>query len=181
MSKYILDLEPIEGTNLYKAKGFNSLVFDEEGIRRLEKYEENESESIGFADDEICLLSTEEYEKYRDKIPYINTWWWLRSSGDCSSNAADVYGGGSVNNIGHNVRIGNEAMRPALKYSKLKSKIITSEIRKDRFIFNDFPFLIIDEKSEIAIAEVPITFDKFDADSNDYESSYVREWLLNWL
>jgi len=33
--KYIIDLEPIEGTKLFKAKGFNTLVFDSEGLLRL--------------------------------------------------------------------------------------------------------------------------------------------------
>lgn len=34
--KYVIELEKIEGTNLYKAKGFNTLVFDEIGIGKLE-------------------------------------------------------------------------------------------------------------------------------------------------
>lgn len=33
--KYIIDVEKIEGTNLWKAKEFNSLVFDENGLDRL--------------------------------------------------------------------------------------------------------------------------------------------------
>lgn len=37
--KYIIDLEPIEGTNLFKAKGFSTLVFDGYGIGLLEPYE----------------------------------------------------------------------------------------------------------------------------------------------
>ena len=41
--KYIVDLEKIEGTNLYKAKGANTLVFDEKGIKNiLTPYEESE-------------------------------------------------------------------------------------------------------------------------------------------
>lgn len=33
----------------------------------------------------------------------------------------------------------------------------------------------------IYIAENPIGFEKFDDESNDYESSYIRKWLLNWF
>lgn len=33
--KYLIELEPIKGTNLYKAKGFNTLVFDEYGLKQL--------------------------------------------------------------------------------------------------------------------------------------------------
>lgn len=38
--KYIIDIEPIKGTSLHKATKFNTLVFDEEGLRRLKKVEE---------------------------------------------------------------------------------------------------------------------------------------------
>ncbi|GEM_PF-4189109 len=37
--KYVIELEPIKGTNLYKAKGFNTLVFDEYGLQQLTPYE----------------------------------------------------------------------------------------------------------------------------------------------
>lgn len=30
--KYIIELEKLEGTDLYRAKGANTLVFDERGI-----------------------------------------------------------------------------------------------------------------------------------------------------
>lgn len=33
--KYIIELEKIEGTDLYKAKGANTLVFDEWGINNI--------------------------------------------------------------------------------------------------------------------------------------------------
>lgn len=41
MSKYIIDIadEPVGG--LYKAKAFNTLVFDAEGLNRLEKVEDD--------------------------------------------------------------------------------------------------------------------------------------------
>lgn len=33
--KYIIEIEPIPKTTLYKAKGFNTLVFDETGLSKL--------------------------------------------------------------------------------------------------------------------------------------------------
>ena len=33
--KYIIELEKIEGTDLYRAKGANTLVFDERGIENI--------------------------------------------------------------------------------------------------------------------------------------------------
>ena len=43
-----------------------------------------------------------------------NCWWWLRSPGYDSHNAANVSSGGSVNESGRNVNIDNSAVRPAL-------------------------------------------------------------------
>lgn len=38
--KYIIEVEKIAGTNLHRAKGFNTLVFDEIGLSRLTPYVE---------------------------------------------------------------------------------------------------------------------------------------------
>jgi len=43
-----------------------------------------------------------------------NCWWWLRSPGNNSNNAANVNNDGSVNNNGNNVNNDNDAVRPAL-------------------------------------------------------------------
>ena len=40
--KYIIDVEKIENTDLYRAKGFNTLVFDSFGLSLLEPYEKKE-------------------------------------------------------------------------------------------------------------------------------------------
>ena len=42
MSKYIIELEDEPVGGLYKAKGFNSLVFDKNGLSRLKPYKEEE-------------------------------------------------------------------------------------------------------------------------------------------
>jgi len=150
-------------------------------IKELEKYVKELDKPVGYKDDEIFLLSIEEYERYMTNIPIINTWWWLRSPGYHSKGAAGVSSGGDLDVYGCYVLDADGAVRPALRYSNLKSKIVKSEIAKDRFIFNDFPFRIIDEDNEIAIAEVPIVFDKFDNESNDYENSDIRMRLLDWV
>ena len=136
---------------------------------------------IGYKDDDIFLLSKEEYEYYEDKIPHENCWWWLRSPGPNQHDAALVFYDGSVIYGGRSVVRDYCAVRPALKYSNLESQIIQSCLHKDRFLFREFPFRIIDAENKIAIAEVPITFDKFDKESNDYETSYIRRKLLAWF
>lgn len=39
--KYIIDLEKIPNTELYKAVGFNTLVFDQIGINKLTPYQKD--------------------------------------------------------------------------------------------------------------------------------------------
>lgn len=147
-------------------------------IKELEDYiKELDDNDVGFKDDEIFLLSAEEYEMYKDEIPHINTYWWLRSHGYNAKYPANIDVSGSVDNFGHSVENVYVGIRPVVKYKDLK----VSYKNKDKIIVNGFPFIIIDEENKIAIAEVPINFDRFGNDANDYETSYVRRWLLDWL
>lgn len=123
---------------------------------------------------EINLLSAEEYEKYRDRIPHINCWWWLQSPGCSSDRAATVHSDGSVLYDGYFVDRSNGAVYPALKISDYRKY----EIGK-RVVLYSFPWIIIDEG--LAIAEVPIAFHKFDAKSNDYENSEIKKFLNDWF
>lgn len=50
--KYIIELEKIDGTELYKAKGFKTLVFDSYGISLLTPYEEKRELTEG------CTIKT---------------------------------------------------------------------------------------------------------------------------
>ena len=124
--------------------------------------------------DELFLLSIEEYEKYKCVLPHIKNWWWLRSPGHYSHGAASVDDVGSVGTLGISVKYAN-GLRPALRVSS--SEISNLQIG-DRKIYYDFPFVKIDD--DLLIAEVPIAFDKFDDESNDYENSYVKKFLEEW-
>lgn len=173
--KYIIDLEKIEGAELYKVKGCNTLIFDKNSIENiLTPYNEETKQ------DEIFLLSAEGYEKYKDRIPHINILWCLRSPGRNDNYILYVNSTGMIDYYGYNVNIDNYAIRPALRYSNLKSKIIESKV-KDAFIFNETRWIIIDKEKEIAIAELPIAFRRFDEKSNNYETSEIRKWLLDWV
>lgn len=126
--------------------------------------------------DEIFLLSTDEYKKYVDVIPEIEAWWWTRTPGAHESKAVSVHRNGTVDTIGEYVKYGWVAVRPALTithdiFAKLKVG--------DRYVKYDFPWIKIDDT--LAIAEVPIGFVRFDVESNDYEESEVRQYLINWL
>lgn len=63
----------------------------------------------------LFLLSKDEYEKYRNKIPRVNGWWWLRSPDYNSYYAAYVYPDGSVNSSGSSVDNDLGGVRPALR------------------------------------------------------------------
>lgn len=146
-------------------------------IKELENYIKTYDEKIGFEDDVLFLLSWEEYEKYKEMIPYIGISWWLRSPGYCDTRAVRVRG--TCDAFSKNV-FDIFGIRPALKFENLESKIICSKENPYRIIYKDFPFIIIDEDKKIAIAEVPIGFDMFDKTSNDYQNSYIRDWLEKW-
>lgn len=60
-------------------------------------------------------------------------------------------------------------IRPALKIGGVRNKIV----------FNGVTWVKIDK--DLYISELPIDFRRFDEESNDYETSEVRKFLLHWL
>ena len=131
--------------------------------------------TIGFEDDDIFLLSIEEYEKYKNVIPKISTWWWLRSPGLNAYYAALVDDDGSIDNSGDGVDYREYSVRPALRISNQESKYFKIG---GRFVKYAFPWIKIADN--IVIAEVPIAFHRFDETSNDYKNSEIRQFLLDW-
>ena len=123
--------------------------------------------------DKIYLLSIEEYEKYKNVIPRINSWWWLRSPGYGSFSIAIVNSVGSVDDFGYFVDRDIYGVRPALCLESDDLPIIGT--RKNYF---DFPWVLIDK--DLWIAEVPVGFWRFDEKSNDYEKSEIRKKLIEW-
>ena len=122
---------------------------------------------VGFKDDKIFLLSVDEYKKYADKIP-STPWWWLRSPG-CDQNLTYyVYRDGWTDCYGSTVTDDYGCVRPALKHMSTK----------DKFEWLGATWIRIDEN--LYIAEMPIAMRRFDAESNDYETSEVRQFLLDW-
>ena len=124
------------------------------------------------SDDDIFLLSVNEYNKYKNNIPEWDGFWWLRSPGNFVDLATLVRGDGYINYNG--LTVSNEfGVRPALKISKSDNLHIG-----DRIIRCDFPWIVIDDG--LAIAEVPVAVKTFDDNKNDYEASKIRRFLLNW-
>lgn len=148
----------------------------------ISQFLDKEEEKVGFKNDEIFLPSIEEYEKYKDVIPKIETLWWLRSPGCYSYGATSVNNDGSIYDDGDDVRYSIDAVRPMINlkicykdiYDKMNIRVGTI------LTLYKFPWVIIDANKGIAIAEVPIFFSHFDSESNNYENSDIREALKKW-
>ena len=127
---------------------------------------------LEYKDDRLFLLSIEEFETYKNKIPKINTWWWLRSPGGSSRHAAYVHRDGTVYQGGSPVYEDSIGVRPALWFYSTTLKV------GDRFIYCGVTWVVLD--NNLAIAEMPITFNYFNPMRNNYEESEVRKLLRRW-
>ena len=124
----------------------------------------------------IFLLSIEEYEKYRNLIPVIDNYWWLRSPGDHSYSATAVGEYGSVIMSGNGIEFDDYAVRPALRISNLKSFGVKPGDTLEIF---DRDWIVLDK--DLVISEEEIGEYLFDEESNDYETSEIKRSLENWL
>ena len=94
--KYIIELDEIPNTGLYKARGANTLVFDQRGIENiLEPYEEEpEIDWYKVAVDTPILVRDSESEaiwKHRHFAKYVNgvVYAWMRGRTSWSANNDD--------------------------------------------------------------------------------------------
>ena len=116
--------------------------------------------------DEASTLLTEQEKKY--KAP-----WWLRTPGFNSYNACNIYYG-SVDIFGSNVDY-YCCIRPALQISNLGSFNVG-----DIFSIGEHYFKII--SPELAwLYKQDIGEDHFDYESNNYETSHVKEIVDSWF
>lgn len=139
---------------------------------------------IGFEDDPIFLLSKEEYERYKSKIPPICCWWWLRLPGYNSIFASLVSRSGFVYDACNCIHNDSGAIRPTIKMKEIRRLLYNGSTymgaKNGRFFALGATWKVIDEEKGLAIAEVPIMFSRFDEESNDYKKSEVRKNLLDW-
>ena len=120
--------------------------------------------------DKIFLLSKEEYEKYKDKIPLIKTHWWLRTT----ENPIYVYMvdyNGFVDKKGMGMILG---VRPVIRISASDNIINVSE---NIILHAGVTWNKID--NDLYIAENPIAFKRFNNTTNDIPPaviSFLAEW-----
>lgn len=147
----------------------------------LEKIEELKKfvygcDGAGYENDEIFLLSEKEYLTYADSIPPISAWWWLRSPVKGDRYVSGVRQNGCLDF--HFVDFKSGCVRPALKLNNPKRYDTNGIEVGERIFIYEFPWIVIGER--MAIAEVPIGFEKYDSDSNDYYGSHIRKFILEW-
>ena len=75
-SKYIIELEDepftLNGEELWRIKGFNSLVFDQHGLNKLKPYDENKTVSLKVHMDKMQELEDDIWDLARDIFVYWN-------------------------------------------------------------------------------------------------------------
>lgn len=125
-------------------------------------------------DIQITLLTSEEYNKYRNIIPVINDWWWCKDA--CPGYhrfVRCVCSDGALNNNNCNINYG---VRPVLKLnlSNLKSLNPGDYIQIGS---KGFTILSWDEFRLIALCDEFIATRRFDPDNSDWERSELKEWL----
>ena len=124
------------------------------------------------------LLSAEEAENLLTKENRkYHCWWWLRSPGDYSSYAASVYVDGDVYYYGGGVNYDGHCVRPALKISNLESSNL---LIGDVFEVGDWKFKVISENLAW-MYEQDIGDHIFDAKTNVYEQSEIKQFVDNWF
>ena len=159
---------------------YNQLTKECEELKHTIKItEETVNNKFDVEKDQIFLLSDQEYNKYRSAIPLIDCQWWLRTFSNDPNYATNVDNNGSTIGCADsygNLIYTNCAVRPAIRYNR---GLITSPIGS-RFTWNGVTWVIIDTEKALAIAEMPIGFEKFDNESNNYATSHIRQWLLDW-
>ena len=138
----------------------------------------------------ITLLTKEEYLKNKELIPSVKSLWWLRSPGIGVNRVAIVYGEyGNVYSAGGNVYVG-AGVRPAFKIEhcgqlKLGEKVIIKDsyftvLNDGTFILNtkDLYFTVLNDG--ILLCDTIVDETMFDKASNNYDKSYIKQWLEKW-
>ena len=123
---------------------------------------------------EITLLTKEEYEKYNNlhRIPLMEHWWWLRSQGYNQRSATIVNSVGDVSQWGAVVHQDDGAVRPALKSEILNLSVGTM------FAALGNAWIMID--NHFAISVDVVSHQKYDENTNTWETSYLKSWLEEW-
>ena len=148
--------------------------------------------------DGVTLLTTSEAKRIAKKYRNIGKPWWLRSKGDDTgfvnavndpafvatvNDHGDVlnhsfdaynyyYGGSDESNVFACNWFG---VRPALKFT---NRSISNLQTGDHFEIADHMWTVV--AKNLALCDEIIKTCKFDMKTNDYDQSYIKNWLTKW-
>ena len=126
-------------------------------------------------DIQITLLTSEEYEQYKDIIPLIDSdWWWLKDAYPRSSyvlHCVNHEGSGDITGCG-----GNGGVRPALHINLTNQKSLNLG---DHIRIGSKSFTVLSWENEelFALCDECIAIRRFASLNNDWESSELKQWL----
>ncbi len=129
---------------------------------------------------EVTLLSIEEYEACKDRVPKVGDWWWLRSPCSIGNYAVYVNTDGSIYYASF---LGNHlsTIRPALRIRNPKS---ASHQIMDKFNLAGYTWTVVSEDMALCDNIIGRTFFREDwkaTDASVYEASDIKKWLDRWV
>ena len=123
---------------------------------------------------EITLLSEEEYNKFKNVIPMIEEYWWLRTPGHHLNASKGINNSGCAN---FTYYVYNTlGVRPVIKILLPNTKTL-SPGDKLKVGNNDFTILSLGECEVVALCDEVIARRRFDPDNNNWEESELKRWL----
>lgn len=130
----------------------------------------------------VSLLSIEEYEWFKEGIPSVGSgeWWWLRSKGTAGPYSASVI---VDNKLTTNTREINEhyiSVRPLIIMTERLPNLSIGKCVSVGTHETKFIYLGRYKHSHYYLSVKCIGKYRFDLDSNDWEVSDLRNWLLKW-
>lgn len=130
------------------------------------------------------LLSIEEARELPESVIKYGASWWLRSHGKNPYNADFVHFRGEISDLGKYVQNSYIAVCPALKISnpkpsnlELYGKYLVNN--ESIGIYNEFIGIYIGDNKFLYKGRV--IYHRFDSESNDYETSDIKQYLNIWL
>ena len=137
------------------------------------------TQDIDLAITDVTLLSIEEYEANKNIIPPIHDCWWLRSPGSDSSNVANVYDDGYVND--DNVDYDNN-VRPVVALRLSESCISNLDVG-DKIEMAGYTWTMLRDGLALCddvVGRAAFRKDWKAKDANVYEVSDIKKWLEKW-
>ena len=126
---------------------------------------------------EVTLLTKEQYEQYKEKIPPIEDWYWLKTPGEYMLDVAFVYKDGNV--YFFDVNHSSGGLRPVFELTEATENLAAEDIVK----FAGYDWTMLTDKIGICneiIDQIAFNEDWLKENANSYEDSDIKSRLDKW-